>query len=95
MKFRSIRSLLLLNGALLALLVAVSLTPSLWAQSRARGSYVMAAGNAKNAEAAVLYIVDEINQELVAILWDVNARQMTGMGYRDLAADSVNRQNRN
>jgi hypothetical protein len=32
--------------------------------------------------------VDEANQELVGLLWDANARQLVGMGFKDLTADA-------
>jgi hypothetical protein len=88
MRVRQVRDLLLLNGALLGMLALVTFAPSLSAQTRPRGDYTMAAGNVKNAQAAVLYIVDEINQELVSLAWDINARQLVGVAFRDLGADA-------
>ena len=84
-----LRALVALNAVLLALLAVVTLAPSVDAQARARGSYTMVAGRAPGAEAAVVYIVDTINQELIAVNYNANTNQIDGVGYRSLAADAA------
>lgn len=84
------RGLLLLNAALLAVLAAVTLGgPEAEAQIAGRGDYVMVAGNAKGANAGVVYIVDTIHQELIAITYDANTKAVGGIGYRNLAFDAA------
>ena len=36
----------------------------------------------------VVYIADTINQELIAVTFDPNERQLSGIGYQNLAAAS-------
>jgi len=76
-----------LNGALLVALGAVTFGPKVVAQTRTRGTYTMVSGTIKGQIQPVLYVVDESALELVAVSWDDNRRQMTGMGFRNLAAD--------
>jgi hypothetical protein len=85
---RRLLGLLALNAALLGLLAAVTFSPAADAQGRARGSYLMAAGNVKGAQAGAVWIVDTVNQELIAVTYDPNAKTVEGIGYRDLAADT-------
>ncbi len=96
MRSRPYLRLVLLNAALLVALAVVTFAPTVTAQARIRGNYTMAAGNVKNSHAAVLYVVDETNQELVSVVWDINARQLTGLAFRDLGKDAgVLRNSRN
>lgn len=88
------KGLLLLNAVLLLVLVAVTFSPGADAQAHLRGEYLMAAGNAKGANAGIVYIVDKVNQEMVAVTYDHNVRDLAGVGYRNLAADAgMGRQN--
>ncbi|MDY7109404.1 MAG: hypothetical protein SYC29_12280 [Planctomycetota bacterium] len=84
---RRLRGLLALNAALLAVLGAVTFGPSAGAQARTRGDYTMAAGRANGAQSGVVYIVDTVNQELIAVTFDPNNKQVDGIGYRSLTAD--------
>ena len=84
---RRLRGLLALNAALLVALGAVTFGPSAGAQARARGDYSMVAGRANGAASGVVYIVDTVNQELIALSFDPNAKRVEGIGYRNLAAD--------
>lgn len=84
-----LRGLLALNGALLALLGAVTFGPSADAQYRARGQYTMVAGGADGANSAVVYIVDSVNQELVAVTYNTQTKLLDGVGYRNLRADAT------
>jgi hypothetical protein len=79
--------LLALNGALLLVLGAVTFGPSADAQARTRGEYTMVAGRANGAASSAVYIVDTVNQELIALTYDPNAKRVSGIGYRNLAAD--------
>jgi hypothetical protein len=84
---RRLRGLLALNAALLAVLGAVTFGPSAGAQARSRGDYTMAAGRSNGAQSGIVYIVDTVNQELIAITFDPNNKRVDGVGYRNLAAD--------
>lgn len=86
----NIRGLIVLNGALLLVLAAVTFSPLVNAQVRARGDYTMIGGNAAGTESSVLYLVDTINQDMVIVTYDQNAKQLKGVGYRNLAADAAN-----
>jgi len=82
-------ALLLLNAALIATLAFVSLAPTADAQqnSRPRGRYGIVTGWVLSCDSEVAYIVDEANQEVVAVTWDERVKQLTGMGYRNIAQD--------
>jgi len=82
-------ALIALNGALLLALGAVTFGSRATAQSLARGEYTAVAGAAAGATSDVVYIFDTVNQEMVAVMWDPNANDLAGVGYRNLAADSA------
>lgn len=88
---RSMRGLLLLNGALLAVLAMVTFGPHAGAQgARGRGEYTMVTGGANGSDAGVVYIADVANQEVIAMVYDNNAKRLEGVGYRNLANDAAN-----
>ena len=86
------RGLLILNGALLAVLVAVVLSPIASAQrgGRARGEYTMVSGRIIGGNANAVYIIDASNQELIAVRWNESTKSLDGLGYRDLSSDGQN-----
>jgi hypothetical protein len=79
--------LLALNAALLGALALIEFGPGADAQARARGEYVIVSGGVPHAQADAVYIIDTINQEMVAIQYDINDRDLRGIGYANLAAD--------
>lgn len=82
--------LLALNGVLLLLLTAVTFAPAADAQtSRLRGEYTMVAGSVPGSDSDAVYIVDVVNQELIAMTYDHNTNEMIGVGYRHLAVDAA------
>ncbi len=85
----NVRGLLALNAALLGLLAIVTLSPSVKAQNRGRGTYTMVAGGAKGTESSAVYIVDAANQELMIIAYNANTKLLDGIGYRNLAVDAA------
>lgn len=91
----NMRGLLLLNGLLLVVLLAVTFGGSAEAQSRIRGEYTMVAGGANGSQSSVVYIVDVANQELMAITYNQNTKQLAGVGYRNLAYDATAQTGRN
>jgi hypothetical protein len=84
------RALVVLNGALIAVLGAVVLAPSSLAQrgSRARGEYTMVSGRIIGGNANAVYIVDSSNQEMIAVRWNESSKSLDGLGYRDISADA-------
>ena len=86
---RGLRGLVALNGALLLLLGAVTFGPVAEAQVRARGAYVMAAGGVKGSNADGVFIVDVVNQELVAITFDPDRKELVGIGFRNIVRDKA------
>lgn len=88
----SVRTLAVINGALILALGLVILSTPATAQpgaARARGEYTMVAGktNGGGGNAAV-YILDAANREMVAVHWDQSRKSLTGIGYRNLDVDS-------
>lgn len=84
-------ALLALNAALAALALAGLYAPRAWAQSppRARGNYLMVSGHASGVSGNVIYIVDSVNQELVALRYLRAPGRLEPLGYRNLASDSA------
>ncbi|MEK6702365.1 MAG: hypothetical protein AABZ53_08890 [Planctomycetota bacterium] len=92
---RSTRRLFALNVALLAVLSTVCLWPSSRAdaqpnaQPRPRGEYAMVAGRTVMGGAEVVYLIDTVNRELISVRWDQGRKSLTGIGYRNLDADTA------
>ncbi|UCD74688.1 MAG: hypothetical protein JSV91_12980 [Phycisphaerales bacterium] len=84
-----LRGLLALNGALLAILGAVTFGATADAQLRGRGEYTMVAGNVKGANAAAVFIVDSVNQEMVVVAYNPQTKGLDGVGYANLAQDAL------
>jgi len=80
--------LIALNGALLLVLAAVTLAPNADAQLRRRGAYAMVAGGVGGSDADAVWIVDTTNQELIALTYEPNQKELIGIGYRSLAKDA-------
>ena len=89
MKNKAFLSLVTLNVVLLGILAFGGLgKPALAQQSpRVGGRYGMVSGVVQNIYPGVVYIVDEANQEMVAVIWNETTQQFTGLGYRDFKSD--------
>ena len=85
----SLRSLVLLNAALLAVLAVVTFAPSADAQQRARGEYSRVAGPVPGVDGSAVYIVDTINQEMMVVAFTQSNKRLEGVGYRNLAQDAA------
>jgi len=86
---RTIRMLVALNALAIGLFGIVRLADTADAQAgRPRSTYTAAAGRIAGTETNVVYIVDEATQELVAVQWNPNTKQLQGLGYRSLASDA-------
>jgi hypothetical protein len=83
-----VTGLLGLNAALLGVMAFVTFAAPVIAQFRPRGSYHAAVGSAPGASAGVIYVVDEVNQQLIAFTWDPNTKKLVGVGGTDLALDA-------
>jgi hypothetical protein len=83
----STRALLALNAALLVLLAVVTFAPTADAQVRARGRYAMVAGGVSGSMSSAVYIIDTVNQELIAVNYEHNTKRLIGIGHRNLTAD--------
>lgn len=82
--------LIVLNGVLLVLLALVTFGSSVDAQqARGRGEYTMVAGGGSGTDAAIIWIVDVANQEMIAMTFNHNTKVLDGVGYRNLAADAT------
>jgi hypothetical protein len=84
-----VKMLLAVNAALLAVLGAVRLAPQADAQGRPRGEYLMLAGEVAGAKPQVVWILDQVHEELVAVSWSRERGELVGLGFRSLASDSV------
>lgn len=89
------KRLLALNGGLLVVLGVVTLANVRAADAqptttpnRARGEYTMVSGRMQGSTAAVLYLIDATNQEIVAASWDRNNNKLEPVGLRSLSDDS-------
>ncbi len=91
MRSRQLRGLLALNFVLLAVLATVSFGPVAWAQdgreARPSGDYTMVTGQAQGSTENVLYLVDGLNRDLLAIKWDRSRKGWQGLGYSNLVED--------
>lgn len=95
---RNHRGLVLLNVALLVTVVLVGFGRPATAQNsgkpaeptpnRGRGDYTMVSGKTGSGGTDAIYIVDAANQELVALRWEPGRQTLSGIGYRDIAADA-------
>jgi len=92
----SSRRLIVLNVALLAAVVGlVVFVPAAADASdeqpvtvRPRGEYTMVSGKTNIGSVNAVYILDAVNQEMVALRWDPNKKTFAGIGYRNLEADA-------
>lgn len=86
------RALIGVNLALLAALLAVHLASSQGqaqdAAHRARGSYLMIGGEIQGGNANAIYVLDTMNDEMIALRWDASRSRLDGLGYRDIRRDS-------
>jgi hypothetical protein len=83
-------ALLVLNGLLLAALAMVTFGPTVTAQTaRGRGEYTAVAGGAMGTSAAVVYVADVVNQELIALSYNREKKLMEGIAWRNLRADQA------
>ncbi len=85
----ALRILLAANALALTALAAVELSAPAQAQAvRARSTYTAAAGRVAGMEAQVVYVVDETTQEVLAVQFDPQSKQLKGLGFRNLAVDA-------
>jgi hypothetical protein len=84
------RGLVALNLILLLILAAVTFAPTAGAQQRSRGNYNMVGGGTQGSNTGVVWVLDGANQELIAVAYDRNAKQLKGVGYRNVARDGSN-----
>lgn len=58
--------------------------------SRARGQYTMVAGELRSGpKTSAVYIVDSVNQEMVAVRWNDSRNDLDGLDYRNLDTDQT------
>ncbi|HZW08971.1 MAG TPA: hypothetical protein VFF69_03630 [Phycisphaerales bacterium] len=56
--------------------------------SRARGQYTMVAGEIQGGgDASAIYVIDSINEEMVALRWNQSRGELDGIDYRNLHED--------
>jgi hypothetical protein len=80
--------LLALNAALLGGLALVTFSPRATAQSaRIRGEYAMVAGAVSGSEPSLVYILDTVNQDLIAVRYRTDEKRIEGIGARNVRGD--------
>ena len=88
----SCRRLLWVNGGLFVLLAVLFSLPAGAQNStpgaRARGEYTMISGKTSVGGNSAVYILDSVNQEMIALRWDAGRKSFIGLGYRSLDTDS-------
>jgi len=86
----TIQLLLAANVAALGALAVVELSAPATAQGvRPRSTYTAVAGSIMGTDNQAIYIVDETTQEVAAVQWDTQTRQLKGLGFRNLSSDSA------
>jgi hypothetical protein len=88
-RFGAMHALVAANIVALGFLALVKLSGPAEAQARIRSTYAAASGRIEGTEVHALYIVDETTQEVVAVQWDPQKKQLRGLGYRNLQADAA------
>jgi hypothetical protein len=92
MKQGKYRALIVLNAALIGVLLIVSLPVGAKAQlqqgasTRGRGDYTMVAGRAPGSGEDVVWIVDAVNQETMALRWDISRQDLQFIGFATFPA---------
>lgn len=94
MRSSPVVALIALNALLLGGIALVELAPRAGAQSvsRTRSSYAMTGGSVMGIPQGILYIVNETDGEIVALMWNERAKQFQGLGYRNISADLMSSQ---
>lgn len=87
------RGLIALNVVLLVLLAGVTLSSTgVVGQSqpgaRSRGDYTAVGGKIQGGNANAIFVLDAVNQELVALRWNETTKSLEGIDFRDLARDA-------
>ena len=86
----TIQLLLAANVAALGALAVVERSAPATAQvARPRSTYTAVAGAIPGTDNQAIYIVDETTQEVAAVQWDSQTRQLKGLGFRNLSSDSA------
>ncbi|MBZ0171834.1 MAG: hypothetical protein K8E66_05595 [Phycisphaerales bacterium] len=93
--------LIALNAALVGGLAFVEFGPLAQAQpgeprevARPRGEYTLVGGKIQTGNSDAVYIIDSVNQEMIVLRWEDGRNILSGIGYRDLDADSKARTRR-
>ncbi len=55
---------------------------------RSRGSYLIIGGEIQGGDANAIYVLDTINEELLAVRWNHSRRVLEVLGYRDVRRDT-------
>lgn len=90
-----VRSLIMLNAALLLALVGVTVVPAADAQqARVRGQHSMISARVQGSTSAGIVIADSNNMELLVTTWDDSRKTLNFVGFRDMRVDAANTQAR-
>lgn len=83
------RGLIVLNGALLLVLMAVTYGAGAEAQSRVPGNYTMVGGGVNGSASSAVYIADATNRRLVGVTYNPGTNELVPIGARNLGQDAM------
>jgi hypothetical protein len=88
--------LIAVNAGLLAVIGVTALVPAQQpAGNRARGEYAMVGGAYLGGGGGnAVYVLDSVNQDMIAVRWDRTRKALAGIGYRDLTQDAQEKPSR-
>lgn len=75
-------------GALWAIPTPAAAQPAA-STGRARGTYTMLAGKPRTGSTSAIYVIDSVNQEAIVLRWNDSKSALEGLGYRNLAKDTL------
>jgi hypothetical protein len=87
-KSTSRTGIITLNIVLLAVLVAAVLVPISDARQTSDSRYLALPSTASGIQTGVVYIMDTVQQEMVAVAWNHNKNRIMTLGYRNIASDA-------
>ncbi len=88
-RWSALRGPIALNAVLLLVLAAVTFGSMAEAQRRPRGEYLMVGGGVQGSGSSAVYILDTVNQEMMAVTYNYSLSVLEPLGYRNVAADTA------
>lgn len=83
-----------LNAVLILALGVITLAPEAAAQARrtsggrSKGQYVLVGGQVNTDDNNAVYVLDAVNRDVIALVWNDPQNRFIGVGYRSLTDDA-------